>query len=90
MFLQEFSNETHSLLSYIIFDNVILPDSTIDCNTYILYEISKKSTLYLLEIVNPFLLYYNNLTTSTTQKSKEASFYFQDFDCYKNILTLID
>lgn len=48
-----------------IFDNVILPDSTLDCNTYILYEISKKSTLYLLEIAYQLLLCYNNLTTNS-------------------------
>ena len=65
MFLQEFSTETHSLLSYIIFDNVILPDSTIDCNTYILYEISKKSTTYLLEIAYQLLLCDNNLATNS-------------------------
>ena len=82
MFLQEFSNETHSLLSYIIFDNVILPDSTLDCNTYILYEISKKSTLYLLEIAYQLLLCYNSLITKTKSIWKGTFFHIQSFDCY--------
>ena len=82
MFIQEFSNETHSLLSYIIFDNVILPDSTLDCNTYILYEISKKSTLYLLEIAYQLLLCYNSLITKTKPIWKGTFFHIQSFDCY--------